>query len=216
MPRTAAPAPPNGPKRQEKTRRERAEARPDAILDAALEEFMAKGFDAARVEDVAKRAAVSKGAVYLYFDNKLALLVALIRREVAPVAQFTQIAADSLPDDPEKALRVIAHRVAHSIAEARVFAAPRLVISISNRVPEIVAVYREEVVNRVRKAVVSIVQKGVAQGRFRQIDPEIAIRAIIGPFLFEALWRHVLGGKTRDLANLVDGQVDFVLRGLKP
>lgn len=176
---------------------------------------MLKGFDAARVEDVATRAGVSKGAVYLYFENKLALLVALIRREVAPVALLAQHAVDSLPDDPERALRVIAHSVAHRISEPRVFAAPRLVISISDRVPEIVAIYREEVVDRVRAAVTSILRKGVEQGRFRQIDPEIAIRAIIGPFLFEALWRHVLKGETRDLAALVDGQVDFVLRGLR-
>ena len=80
------------PKKSESERRipkfrRRAEARPNEVLDAALELFMEQGFAATRVEDIAKRAGISKGAVYLYFPSKEALFEGLVKRGVAPFAQ---------------------------------------------------------------------------------------------------------------------------------
>jgi AcrR family transcriptional regulator len=173
----------------------RADARPDEILDAALDLFVEKGFDAARMEDVARRAGLSKAGVYLYFDSKDALLKALITREVTPVAQRAEALAAAGTADPEQALRMIATFVVSRLADARVFAVPRLVISISNRFPEIAAFYRAEVIDRARLAVTTIIRAGIAKGDFRDIDPDIAVRLLVGPFMFEALWRHVFAGE---------------------
>ena len=184
----------------------RADARPDEILDAALDLFVEKGFDAARMEDVAKRAGLSKAGVYLYFDSKEALLRALIVREVAPVAQRAEAMATAGAADPEQALRMIAGFVVSRLSEARVFSVPRLVISISNRFPEIAQFYRAEVIDRARTAVAAIVRAGIAKGDFRDIDPDIAVRLIVGPFMFEALWRHVFAGEPgiRDANAVLD------------
>jgi AcrR family transcriptional regulator len=66
--------------------RRRAEARPDEVLDAALAVFVEKGYAAAKMDEVARRAGVSKGTVYLYFPSKEALIEAIVRRAVAPIA----------------------------------------------------------------------------------------------------------------------------------
>lgn len=184
----------------------RSDARPDEILDAALDLFVEKGFDAARMEDVAKRAGLSKAGVYLYFDSKEALLKALIAREVAPIAQRAEAIAAAGAAEPEQALRMIAGFVVSRLSEARVFSVPRLVISISNRFPEIAAFYRVEVIDRARMAVGAIIRAGIAKGDFREIDPDIAVRLIVGPFMFEALWRHVFAGEPgiRDANAVLD------------
>lgn len=184
----------------------RAHARPDEILDAALDAFIEKGFDAARMEDVAARAGLSKAGVYLYFESKDALLKALITREVAPVAQRAEALAVAGAADPEATLRAIATFALSRLLDPRVFAIPRLVISISNRFPDIATFYRTEVIDRARAALTSIIRAGVANGDFRDIDPEIALRMIVGPFMFEAMWRNVFAGEPgiRDANAVLD------------
>ena len=184
----------------------RAHARPDEILDAALDAFVEKGFDAARMEDVAARAGLSKAGVYLYFESKDALLKALIVREVAPIAQRAEALAIAGVEDPEATLRAIATFALSRLFDPRVFAVPHLLISISNRFPDIVAFYRAEVIDRARGAITTIIRAGVAKGVFRDIDPDIAMRLFVGPFMFEALWRHVLGAEPciRDPKAILD------------
>ncbi|MBT9447129.1 MAG: TetR/AcrR family transcriptional regulator [Hyphomonadaceae bacterium] len=176
-------------------RKRRAHARPDEILDAALAAFIEKGFDATRMEDVAARAGLSKAGVYLYFESKDALLKALIVREVAPIAQRAEALAIAGAEDPEATLRAIATLALSRLFDPRVFAVPHLLISISSRFPEIVAFYRAEVIERARGAITSIIRAGIAKGVFRDIDPDIAMRLFVGPFMFEALWRHVFAGE---------------------
>jgi AcrR family transcriptional regulator len=193
----------------------RAHARPDEILDAALDAFLEKGFDAARMEDVAVRAGLSKAGVYLYFESKDALLKALIVREVAPVAERAEALAAGGEADPETALRMIATFALSRLVDPRVFAIPRLVISISNRFPDIADFYRTEVIDRARAALTSIIRAGIAKGAFRDVDPEIALRIIVGPFMFEALWRNVFAGAPgiKDANAVLDLTLGSLKRG---
>jgi AcrR family transcriptional regulator len=193
--------------------RRRAEARPDEILDAALDVFVAEGFDAARMEDVARRAGLSKAGVYLYFDGKEALLKALIAREVAPVAARAAAMAEAGAADPEGALRAIAAFVGGQLANPRIFAVPRLVLSIANRFPDIADLYRREVIDRARAALAALVEAGVARGVFRDVDPEVAVRLIIGPIMAETMLRHVFG--VTDAAREPQALIDATLAALK-
>jgi AcrR family transcriptional regulator len=203
------------PKSAPSTRwRRRAEARPDEILDAALEAFEAQGFDAARVEDIAARAGLSKAGVYLYFDSKAALLEALIRREVAPVAARAEAIAAAGAADPPAALRAIATVAFAAFSNPRFFAVPRLVLSISNRFPEIAAVYRAEVIDRARGALIAIVRAGIARGDFRAVNPEAAVRIIAGPMMMEGLLRHVFGA--RDIIVDPPALLELALSALAP
>ncbi|MCR6645097.1 MAG: TetR/AcrR family transcriptional regulator [Terricaulis sp.] len=103
----------------------RADARPEEILEAALSAFTERGFEAARMEDIAKAAGISKAAIYLYFPSKMALLEALIEAKVTPIAQ--QVAALSAAGlaDPKHALRALASMAAHRIADPMIVAVPR-------------------------------------------------------------------------------------------
>ncbi len=195
--------------------RRRAQARPDELLDAALDEFIANGFDSARVEDIARRAGLSKGAVYLYFKSKEELLRALIEREVSPVlARVGEMARNA--EDPRTTLHLIGRTASAAIAQPRFMAIPLLVISIANRFPELVDFYRGEVAMKAKSGVEALVKRGIKLGQFRKVDPHAAARALIGGILFEALWAHVLRGPTKIGApGWLDSHIDLVLNGLE-
>jgi AcrR family transcriptional regulator len=175
--------------------RRRAEARPDEILDAALAVFTDKGFDAARVDDIAATASLSKGAVYLYFDSKEALLRGLIEREVAPAAQRLRSLADAGVDDPKATLRLVVVVATQLLADPRIFATPRLVLSVAPRFSEIAEFYRRRVVDEAIGAISALHRKGVEKGVFRDVDSEAAARMVMGPLLVFAIRKHVLGAE---------------------
>jgi AcrR family transcriptional regulator len=198
--------------------RRRADARPEEILDAALEEFTARGFEAARMEDIAKRAGLSKAAIYLYFPSKMAVLEALIEARVGPLARGVQSLSASGAADPLMALKMLATMAAHRIADPNLFAVPRLVIGISGRFPEIAKYYREHVVEKARGALEALIEAAMAKGQIRRVDTSAVMRAFIGPLFFEAMWTHVLLGETalNDPQKLIEQQFDVLLAGLEP
>lgn len=197
--------------------RRRADARPEEILEAALAEFTERGFEAARMEDIGKRAGLSKAGVYLYFPSKMALLEALIEARVSPLAAQAQTLAQAGKDDPLAALRLLARVAAHRIADPNVFAVPRLVIGLSGRFPEIAEYYRMHVVEKARGALEALIEAAVANKQIRAVDKDAVVRAFIGPMFFEAMWTHVLRGESA-LANpekLVEQNFDILLGGLE-
>jgi AcrR family transcriptional regulator len=198
--------------------RRRAEARPEEILDAALAEFTARGFEAARMEDIARTAGLSKAAIYLYFPSKMALLEALIEAKVGPLAQQVQSLAAAGQANPLLALRMLAAAAAHRMADPKLLAVPRLVIGISGRFPEIAEYYRTHVVEKARGALEQLIAAGMAAGVIRRVDIAAVVRAFIGPLFFEAMWTHVLRGETalNDPQKLIEQQFDVLLHGLEP
>lgn len=198
--------------------RRRAQARPEEILDAALAEFTERGFDAARMEDVAARAGLSKAGVYLYFPSKTALLKALIEARISPLAKLAQSIAATGAEDPIAALRTIAAAATQRLGDARTFAVPRLVISISGRFPEIADFYRGHVVEVARGALEQLIEAGMAKGALRRVDAGAAARAFIGPLFFEAMWLHVLRGESAlgEPEKLLNQHFDIWLHGLEP
>ena len=196
--------------------RRRADERPDEILDAALEEFTDRGFDATRVEDIAARAKISKAGVYLYFDRKEDILRALIEREIAPIARKARELAEAGRDDPLGTLGAIIAAITAVIANPRIFAVPRIVISVSGRFPEISAYYREHVVKHALEAMATLHRAGVARGVFRDCDSNLVARAAVGPVLLNAMWLHVLGGEEDELspAERTRAHLDLLMRGL--
>lgn len=214
-----AHSPAHAEKKQPAPRRweRRAEQRPEEILEAALDEFNERGFDAARMEDVARRAGISKAGVYLYFPSKEALLKALIEAKVAPLAQQASALARAGEADPLTALRMLARVAAARIADPRLFAVPRLVISLSGRFPDVADFYRTQVVEIARGALERLIGLAMDKGQIRRVDPRAVTRAFIGPLFFEAMWTHVLRGESAlgDPENLIDSHFDILLNGLE-
>lgn len=177
-----------------------------------------RGFEAARMEDIAKRAGLSKAAIYLYFPSKMAVLEALIEAKVGPLARGVETLSASGIADPLMTLKMLATMAAHRIADPNLFAAPRLVIGISGRFPEIAKYYREHVVEKARGALEALIEAAMAQGQIRRVDKSAVVRAFIGPLFFEAMWTHVLLGETalNDPQKLIEQQFDVLLAGLEP
>jgi AcrR family transcriptional regulator len=198
--------------------RRRADARPEEILEAALSEFTERGFEAARMEDIAKRAGISKAGVYLYFPSKVALLEALIEARVSPLASQAQTLAQAGQNDPLSALRLLARVAASRIGDPNVFAVPRLVIGLSGRFPRIAEYYRTHVVEKARGALETLIEAAIAKQQIRSVNVDAVVRAFIGPMFFEAMWLHVLRGESAlaEPEKLVEQNFDILLSGLEP
>lgn len=203
-----------------KLRARRPEARPDEILDAALTVFTEKGFAAARVDDVAKAAGLSKGAVYLYFDSKEALFEALVRRFAREVVRVgAERFAANAEQDPEAALREAVGFMLNVLADRNASAAPRLVIAEAQRFPAIAQLYRAEVVSIGQQKIADLIARGVARGQFRETPRDVALRAVMGPILAHMMLTHVFADPDAaplDPDAVADGLVDILLNGLKP
>lgn len=197
--------------------RRRAEARPDEVLDAALELFMEKGFAATRVDDIAKRAGLSKGAVYLYFPSKEAVLEALVRRSIIPIADSALEALRNYEGDPRLVISMVIKMVGHRFSDPRIVAIPKVVFREVLGFPHLAEMYRVEVLDKVIPVVASLIRRGVEQGYLRQVDPELTIRSIIGPLMLHLVMAEVFGitpAGGLHFDRLVDNHLSILFDGL--
>jgi AcrR family transcriptional regulator len=205
---------------QPRPRRRRPDARPDEILDAALSVFAEQGFTAARVEDIARRAGLSKGAVYLYFPSKEAMLNALVEQSAGKLAKAAErLVALGAPTDPEAALRSLVFMLVTAMTDPDISAAPRLVLTEAQRFAGIAQYYRSHVLEIARGALTALLAAGVDQGHFRPVDADILMRFVAGPVL-----AHMVLGTIFDMtpetltepADIADALCDLMIHGLKP
>jgi AcrR family transcriptional regulator len=171
----------------------KAAARRDAILDAALDEFSARGFAAARLDDVAKRAGVAKGTIYLHFDDKESLFQELIRSKMSPVVGTIEaaFAAIDLPLRAivEQAIEIFVREVYGTKRKELI----RLIISEGPRFPVIAEFYYREVLSRMLAAVRGLLRRALERGeladdtfvRFPQLLGAPGIIAIVWGGLFD-------------------------------
>ena len=205
---------------QSKTARRRPEERPDEILSAALEVFTEKGFAAARVEDIAKRAGLSKGAVYLYFESKDAMLKALVEQSAGRIANAAStLSLMGADHDPEKAYRAILRMALTALSDPDVSAAPRLVMAEAGQFPELAEFYRRRVIDVGRMAIGHLIRTGAKNGQFRDVAHEAALLTFMGPAVANMMLSTVFrlpGDPEFDPADMADAIADIVLNGLKP
>ncbi len=179
------------PAQAEGDRAVRSAARRDAILSAALEEFSARGFEATRLDDVAKRADVAKGTIYLYFRDKESLFQELIRAMLTPlVGTIEAMGAADLP------ISVLSERIVdlfvREVYETRRKDVIRLMLSEGRRFPKLAEFYYREVLSRIIAAVRAVLRRAAARGEvpaslvdFPQILVAPGLVAIIWSGLFE-------------------------------
>lgn len=197
--------------------RRRAEDRPDEVLDAALALFTEKGFAATRVEDIATRAGLSKGAVYLYFPSKEAILEALVKRSVVPIADGALAVISNYSGDPRPVIAMALKHVASRITDPKLAAIPRLMIREIINFPDFADMYRREVLDRVIPAVQRLIQNGVAEGYFRKVDPEMTLRSVIGPVIAHLMISELFGIRPAtglEIDRLVDNHLSILFDGL--
>ncbi|MGP3697248.1 TetR/AcrR family transcriptional regulator [Rhodobacter sp. NSM] len=196
--------------------RRRAEARPDEVLDAALDLFTRQGYAGTTVEQIARHAGLSKAAVYLYFPSKQALLTGLVRRAIVPVADEALSWISAYRGDPRPLIRRLASLLSGKLADPKVFAVPSLVLREAAATPEIAAMYRAEVLDRMLPALAGLIAQGIDAGHLRPVDPELAVRSLVGPIFIHLLLFNVFGIGDPDLEPLLDTHLALLFAGLEP
>ncbi len=195
----------------------RKEARPEEITAAALELFVERGFAATRLEDVAARAGVSKGTVYLYFANKEDLFKAVVREGlVSPIAEMKHFVAQFQGSSFEL-LRVLVLGWWERVGATRVAGIPKLLLGESGNFPELVRFYLAEVVEPGHDVMIGIVKRGIARGEFRKVNAEDAALLIFAPLLQLMLWRSALEPQSThklDAARYLETHLDMLEHGL--
>ena len=197
--------------------RRRAEARPDEVLDAALDLFIENGFAATRVDDIAKRAGLSKGAVYLYFPSKEAIIEALVRRALVPVASNAAAFVESFEGDPRIAITTVMTMLAGAVANPRFLAIPKLVVREVVNFPELAAMYRRELLDRALPVMEGLIRRGIDNGYLRPVDPALTIRSVVGAFMAHLVLAEVFGVVPADglaLDRLVANHLTIIFEGL--
>jgi AcrR family transcriptional regulator len=194
----------------------KAAARRDAIIDAALDEFSSRGFAAARLDDVARRAGVAKGTIYLYFEDKESLFQELIRTKMTPVVgALEQAFAGELPLRAvvDQAIEVFLREI-YGTKRREVM---RLIISEGPRFPAIAEFYYREVLSRMLRAVRGLLRRAFDRGeladdaliRFPQLLGAPAVIAIIWSGLFDRF-------EPLDVRAMMRGYFDRLLGARRP
>jgi AcrR family transcriptional regulator len=200
-------------------RERRKEARPGELLDAALELFVEKGFAATRAEEVAARAGVSKGTLFLYFPSKEELFKAVVRENISGrFAQWNQEFQDfqgSTADMVRYCFKVWWER----IGATRASGITKLVVSEARNFPDIAAFYHREVIEPGDRLIRRILERGVARGEFEIADVEYAKFLIIAPMVYLIMMKHSIGAcvpasEEIDAQRYIDMQVETLLSGL--
>ena len=196
----------------------RKDARAPEILSAALACFAEKGFAATRMEDVATRAGITKGTVYLYFESKEALFKALAQSEIGTrLAEVTERIA-AFEGSSTDMLRMVLSTMGTIVRTSDGIVLPKVMLAEAGQFPELAEFWRREIVDRGLVLFESILRRGMERGEFRPLPPQHAARLCVAPMLIVALWRTIFSrfdAEPYDYQALIDIHIDTLLRGLK-
>jgi TetR/AcrR family transcriptional regulator len=215
VPTPPSDASPNSPP----LRQRRKEARPKELLDAALDLFVEKGFAATRSEEVATRAGVSKGTLYLYYPSKEELLKEVIRHNVVnQIVEGVEIVR-AFEGSSSELLAHVLHLWWERVGETRASGILKLMMSEVRNFPEIAQFWVDEVIAPADSMIAEIIQGGIDRGEFRQVKVEDVVHALVAPLLFLVMNKHSLGacvaGAKLDARAVIAAQIDLVLHGLQ-
>lgn len=197
--------------------RRRKEARPGEIVEAAFEVFGEKGFAAARLDDIAARAGVSKGALYLYFETKEALFRAVVQDMVAPNVASLATFADGFPGTFAELVRMILPRAAQVLVATGAGRVVKMVVGEGGNFPELARAWHDEIITPALAVIRRRIERGQAAGELRAGDARYYAYSLMGPMLLGVIWREVMepvGGEPIDLEALARQHVEAVLAGL--
>ena len=167
--------------------RRRPEHRPQQIIEAALEVFGECGLANARLQDIASRAGVSKGTIYLYFPNKEELFREMIRQTaVAAIERAGKVVTQGTPTEQLLAFMKGYWEFVRSPVFSTIY---RLVLGELHQFPDLAKSYAHDVVARVLDLLSGIIRRGIDTGDFREIDPMVAARMLVALTVMNGLWR---------------------------
>lgn len=199
----------------------RKQSRPAELLEAALDCFVERGYSATRLDDVAARAGVSKGTLYLYYDSKDDLFKAVVRSSVIPLI-------DAFRHDIERSTLPSAELLARffqgwwqRVGETRLAGIAKLIVGEASNFPDVTQFFLSEVTTPTWQLLGSILQRGIATGEFRVIDVEAATVLWMSPLILKAIWMRSITPNCAE-ADMVPAErfiqthIELVLAALRP
>lgn len=195
----------------------RKEERPAELMAAALDLFVERGFAATRLDDVASRAGVSKGTLYLYFSSKEELFKAVIRSGIVPLIEHGEKLHEEHRGAAGELLRKIMFGWWQSVGSSKLGGIPKLMISECRNFPEIGQFYFDEVISRSYRLIESVIETGMGSGEFRRMDANYATRLLTAPMLVMLLWRYSFDfceSKCVDAEKYLEQHLDVFISGL--
>jgi AcrR family transcriptional regulator len=197
--------------------RRRKTARPAEIVEAALDVFAEKGFAAARLDDIALRAGVSKGALYLYFETKEDLFRAVVRGAVTPNIEAIKTVVEAFDGPFAELAPLILTRAAQILATRRLGAVVKMVVGESRNFPDLARIWHDDVVAVMLDLMSGFIARAQARGEVAPGDPRLHAFSLAGPMLMAMLYREVFGDAVTDapdLAALATQHAETVLHGM--
>jgi AcrR family transcriptional regulator len=196
--------------------RRRKEERPTEIIAAAYAVFADKGFAAAKLDDIAARAGVSKGALYLYFETKQEIFEAVVKSAIAPNIDMIRTMAEAYDGPLEPLLRQIVSRVQTTIG-FHFGPVIKMVIGEGRNFPEIARIWHDQMVEPGLGMLTGIIARAQARGEVRPGDPRAFCISLISPVLAAVIVRETfvpVGAKPFDIPALMQQHLDTVLPGM--
>lgn len=193
----------------------RKEDRPREIADAAFEAFAEKGYSATRVDDVAKRAGVSKGLTYLYYKTKEDLFKAVVKNVVVRRVDALIDVVESSDLSAEEFLRGPMLSFMKKVPGSPVAVVIRLLISEGRRHPDLVDYYYENVVSKGLGAIRQFVARGIERGELQPEAAELQPHLFLSPMMLSVIWGLIFTNQHLDTDKLLDDHVELLLTQLK-
>jgi AcrR family transcriptional regulator len=198
----------------------RKDSRPSELLEAALEIFVERGYAAARLEDVAAKAGVSKGTLYLYYANKEELFKAVVRRSIAPLITETRELIEQSEDDSERLLARFLEIWWQRYGGTRLAGITKLVIGEAGNFPEMARFYNGEVVSGNHELITMILRRGVARHEFRDMDVDAVAYHVMAPLVLRSIWANSIepccgSAGTMEPEHFLAHHLDMLLRALR-
>jgi AcrR family transcriptional regulator len=195
----------------------RKDARPQELLAAALDLFVERGYASTRLEDVARRAGVSKGTLYLYFTNKEELFKAVVRENIVPALGEAEDIISTFEGHSAELLRCVMLGWWERLGATKVSGIVKLVMAEAGNFPDLAQFYQEEVIARSTTMIGSMFARAIARKEFRPIDVNIMTQVLIAPMLMLISWKHSAGACNMDPVDpmaFLEGFLDMALHGL--
>lgn len=200
-------------------RERRKEARPGELLDAALDIFVEKGFAATRSEEVAARAGVSKGTLFLYFQSKEELFKAVVRENIS--GRFAEWGEEfnTFEGTSSEMVTYCMNAWWERVGATKASGITKLMMSEATNFPELASFYQQEVIQPGQTLIRRILQRGIDSGEFRQMDLDYAVYSLIAPMMYLILAKHSNGICVRNDVELdpkkyIDSQLSVILGGI--
>lgn len=204
------------PESAPKFRRRKAD-RPGEIVQAALAVFAEKGFAAAKLEEIATRAGVSKGALYLYFETKEDLFRAVVEQAIAPNIQAIRTLIAGHPGPISALVRLVPERIAAVLETLPVGGVVKMVIGEAGNFPQLARVWHDRLVAPALGALTDAVTAAQARGEVKPGDPRAYALQLISPLLMAVIWRETftpVGAQDFDVRAVAHQQVETMLSGM--